>query len=244
MATSTQWRINVTDNNDRTSMGFAEVWLRTGAGVAMGSGTPSASSEFSGTWAATKAVDRVTSTYWATATTVSGWWQFTFDSTVDITHYEIQGHDTTSLLDATPKDWTLEYYNGSSWVAVDTRAGVVGWSAGEIKSFVVGSGVTLQNSQTAVEVLRLPTAPNLQLTASVVEVLRSNGVETFTPTLQRILSMDYVFGGQPFVQLAADDIDTSTLDFAHGAQPFSALHVLSDVAPPEISARPQVFCCT
>jgi hypothetical protein len=38
-----------------------------------------------------------------------------------------------------PRDWTLQGWNGSSWVTVDTRSGVGPWLGSEIREFAVAS---------------------------------------------------------------------------------------------------------
>lgn len=91
----------------------------------------------------------------------------------------------------------------------------------------------LRTSQVVAEVLRLPTAPALQTSSLVVEVLRINGTESsiFTSSLDRTLSMEYVFNGQPFIQLAKSSVDTYGLDFAFEGQPFTATSL--PAPPPE-----------
>lgn len=41
-----------------------------------------------------------------------------------------------------PKDWTLEYWNGSSWVVLDTQSGQISWTIDEVRNFTISSPVS------------------------------------------------------------------------------------------------------
>lgn len=38
-----------------------------------------------------------------------------------------------------PTAWTFDYWNGSSWVTLDTQSGITSWGASELKSFTISS---------------------------------------------------------------------------------------------------------
>lgn len=124
---STKWRLNISANNGRSTLQIEEIELRATAGGSdqCSGGTADASSEYNATYSAEKAFDNSTSTYWATASGVtSAWIEYTFTSAVSILEYEIVASST----DGAPKAWTLEYWNGSSWVVADQRDDEVYWS--------------------------------------------------------------------------------------------------------------------
>jgi hypothetical protein len=98
------------------------------------SGTPSASTEDSSTYAAWKAMDGNTSSYWRTTSAgkTNCSLQYEFTSSKTITKYAITAPSTTSY---TPKSWTFEGFNGSTWDTLDSQTNITSWSAGEKKSY-------------------------------------------------------------------------------------------------------------
>ena len=64
------------------------------------------------------------------------WWQINFGSAKTIKQYKIKQYASNYPAISA---WTLQYYNGSSWVTADTRTGITSWVGQEIKTFTVSS---------------------------------------------------------------------------------------------------------
>lgn len=62
------------------------------------------------------------------------WWEYNFATSKAIKEYTLRSHSTSPTR---PSAWTLEYWNGSSWVVMDTRSGVTWASVEETKVFSV-----------------------------------------------------------------------------------------------------------
>jgi hypothetical protein len=58
--------------------------------------------------------------------------QFDFPAALTIVEYRILGPLTGSYA---PRTWTFEYWDGSAWQVLDTRANIISWGSGELKSF-------------------------------------------------------------------------------------------------------------
>ena len=98
-------------------------------------GTPSASSEFGGSFVAANAFDDDAATSWASAFNgTPEWVRYDIPVTDIATVYSIQASLTLPL--KTPEDWTFEGFNGSTWDILDTQTGFATWTAGQIRTFV------------------------------------------------------------------------------------------------------------
>ncbi len=139
MAAHRYWRIHITAIQGlETFMAMAEVQMRTSVGGAdqCTGGTASASDEFSASFAASKAVDDDAATAWS-CNTATNWWKYDFGTAKDIVEYTIQAHN--SVPDRSPKDFTLQWSDDdTNWTTADTQAGITGWTAGMVKTFVPG----------------------------------------------------------------------------------------------------------
>lgn len=148
MTTSTKWRINVTANNGSTAyLGVSELQFRTVPGTPepFAGGTFTASSE-DYLDNALEAIDGDSTTYWSTQfNTLTGWLQYEYASAVEILSYALGSIDSAAT--KAPKDWTLEYWDGSAWQVADTRSGQ-SWtnSTSEVREYVVGGGATVIRS--------------------------------------------------------------------------------------------------
>lgn len=100
-------------------------------------GTASASSEYGGNTAA-EAFDDTAGTKWRGDTAVE-WLEYDFGTNKTIRRYTVTADDNA---DHAPKDWTFEYYNGSSWVVADVVTGETSWGTGEQRSFDVDDSYT------------------------------------------------------------------------------------------------------
>lgn len=138
--TSTQWRLlfpsGTTTNNPTTSIDVEiyEVEMRATSGGAdqCTGGTASASSEFSGSFVASRAFDNNTGTQWAStnAGNNGSWLQYTFASAVAVNEVTVKGNPSTG-----PTSLRLQYYDGSTWQTYIESAGPLSWSSGETKTF-------------------------------------------------------------------------------------------------------------
>jgi hypothetical protein len=96
-------------------------------------GTVRASDELNATYVAWKAFDGQLSTEWAPNGT-TGWLEYEFTTPQIITRYVLQCAQAD--IQFYPKDWTIEAWNGSTWVVLDTRTNITSWaSTTELKSF-------------------------------------------------------------------------------------------------------------
>jgi hypothetical protein len=66
------------------------------------------------------------------------WIGYEFPSSRTITRYALQ-YANGSITTRAPKNWTLEAFNGSAWVAVDTRSNEVNWTGFERREYTVAS---------------------------------------------------------------------------------------------------------
>jgi hypothetical protein len=67
-------------------------------------------------------------------------WIYTFAAQTTVVEYVIQA--SAGFPEGAPKDFTLDYYDGSVWVAADTRTGVAAWSAGESRTYAAVTAIT------------------------------------------------------------------------------------------------------
>ena len=142
--------------------GYTDNLIPTMASNSMPSGTASASTEFDSGYAAWKAMDRATSTLWAT--TVIGvtpcWLEYEFAASKTITKYTITA---TSNPDGAPNTWEFQGYNGSSWDALDTQSSIV-FTASEKKEYTFSNStaytryriyITANNGRTTTQIAEL-----------------------------------------------------------------------------------------
>lgn len=131
-------------------IGSASVWfvgnpslalIPTMTGSTTPSGTASADSEYSATYAAWKTMDNSSTTYWGNAlSALPHWVEYDFPSgTKTVTRYELTASPSSGgTLNNNPKTWNLQGWNGSTWVTVDTQTFT--WSSlGQLQSFNVSS---------------------------------------------------------------------------------------------------------
>ena len=66
------------------------------------------------------------------------WIGYNFGSDRLVTQYQLR-NSNGSLTSRAPKDWTLQGWNGSSWVTVDTRTNQTGWVSGTPRTYNVAT---------------------------------------------------------------------------------------------------------
>jgi hypothetical protein len=137
------WRLYITAAQSSAETDLAEFYLCTtvgGASVATG-GTASADTTFSGTYVPANAFDGNNTTSWASASTaMPHWLQYDFGAgnAKDIVQWGIQSIFTSGYSQYTPKDFSLQYSDdGTTWTALDTIVGAVGWTGTESRMFTV-----------------------------------------------------------------------------------------------------------
>lgn len=102
-------------------------------------GTATASTSFS-TNTPDKAFNDSAADGWSTSgASDAAWLEYDFGTTKTIRQYTIDIFGASNY----PVAFTFQYYNGSSWVTVDTRSGL-SWTSGEKKTFTVATAATAQ----------------------------------------------------------------------------------------------------
>jgi len=103
-------------------------------------GRISRSGVYSSEYEAFNAFDATASLWLSAAFETPAWLQVDwFDCPRTITGYAVKFANGSSLTTRAPKDWTLEGYDGSSWVVVDSQANQTGWLGVERRAFVVAA---------------------------------------------------------------------------------------------------------
>jgi len=104
------------------------------------SGTAAASSIFSGSYDAFKAMDG-TGARWHTASTTTGWLTYDFGSGSGFVPlgYTITG---SSEVTKSPKTWTFDGWNGVGWDTLDTQTNAPSWSASEKRTYYPSPEIT------------------------------------------------------------------------------------------------------
>lgn len=112
----------------------------THTGPTSSSGTASASSELSGSYPAWKAFDGLggASNAWvaqsASSVGTPEWISYAWSGpSRSVGSYSIQA--TNSDFNRAPRDWTLQGWDGSAWLTLDTRSGQTGWTADQVRTF-------------------------------------------------------------------------------------------------------------
>lgn len=123
MPSSTRWRVLVTATGSTPAgaVVVSEIEMHTsigGANVCTG-GTPSASSA-QASFPVANAFDGNSSNFWASATPPTQWIEYQFASAQDIVEFAITAAPDANVF-AAPRDFQLQYFDGSSWVSTISR---------------------------------------------------------------------------------------------------------------------------
>ncbi|WP_176835549.1 MULTISPECIES: chitobiase/beta-hexosaminidase C-terminal domain-containing protein [unclassified Paenibacillus] len=101
-------------------------------------GTASASSYFGDNYAPYKAFDHLDLEHaWITNGVAEGWLAFQFPTPKQVVSYKILPRNEITAIQASPKAWTFEGFNGIRWNVLATETNVTDWSLREFKSFNV-----------------------------------------------------------------------------------------------------------
>jgi len=106
------------------------------------SGVALASSTMTG-YDAYKAFDKVDgsdSSCWISNNIATGWLEYDFDLPKIIKKYTLTHYYST--ITWSPKSWTFEGWNGSSWVVLDTQTNITNWYNGSIKEFNIANNIS------------------------------------------------------------------------------------------------------
>lgn len=135
--TAQRWRVNITDNNGGASITLAEMMFFDNSlnAIPTTGGTPSASSNYSGSFDAAKAFDKDYASRWSTASTATGWLEYQFAAPVLPNIIGLMAGNNASADDQAPMDFSLQYHDGSDWVDSLTVTGETGWSQLELRLF-------------------------------------------------------------------------------------------------------------
>jgi hypothetical protein len=117
--------------------------IMTGSNAPAGSVTRSGA--FSAEYEAWKAFDDPSSTsMWISGLRQSpAWIAYQMPSgNVTLHRYAITFHNGASLTSRAPKDWTLQGWNGTSWVVIDTRSNQTNWAGYERREFTLATPAT------------------------------------------------------------------------------------------------------
>lgn len=135
------YRLNITDNNGRSTINIAEAQVRAtvGGGDQAVSGGAFASSTSGASFEAFRAFDDNAGTFWASASAVTA---ATLSADlgsgreIAAAQYALQARADAN--DGSPKDWTFEGSNDlETWDTLDTVTGETGWSNGELRVYTV-----------------------------------------------------------------------------------------------------------
>lgn len=132
---STKWRLYITATSGSSYANIAEFGMHEsvgGANVCTG-GTATASSSYDSSSLPANAFDADSSTLWANLSAVPQWLQYEFGAAKTIVEYTVQ----KALIGVgMAQDWDLQYYDGATWQTVDSQSNQVGWTAGEVRTYV------------------------------------------------------------------------------------------------------------
>jgi len=139
-AQSSRWRIYISDVGSNGYPSLAEVEMRSGIGgadIAIG-GAVSASSNWGADYPANAFDDNLT-TFWAggvPVTTSASWLEYTFASSVAIREISLSARNDT-WSDQAPRDFELQYWDGTAWLAAISRLAEPAWGVGEQRIYSV-----------------------------------------------------------------------------------------------------------
>lgn len=151
MAESTQWRVYITDNNGHGSFtGTTEVVMSTevGGATACVGGIPLSSSNHNSYPTADAFNGSTSDRGWVTLSGESApsYIGYEFAAAVQIVEFRLYGNNAAFFgVGFDPKDFELQYFDGSVWVTVSSFTDETGWSSFEERIYegdTSGPGIT------------------------------------------------------------------------------------------------------
>jgi hypothetical protein len=130
---------------------------------------------YSSSYEAWQAFDSTIGSLWLSNMYTSSVWidyEWGGGATKVVSSYEIKYNNGSCCEQRGPKNWTLQGWNGSSWVTVDTVTNQTGWYANPYRTFTVDSQgcyskyrlvVTADNYNNATYPITLVSIASLQL---------------------------------------------------------------------------------
>lgn len=112
-------------------------------------------------------------TYQTTTGVTAAWISYTFPTSKVINKYILSNDASTAY---TPKTWTFEAYNGTSWVVLDSQANIT-WSANENKVFNYTNSISYTSYR-----LNVSAANNTTFRIGELEVYNVDTIAPSTPT--------------------------------------------------------------
>lgn len=135
---STTWRLFITANVGHTNTTIVDLRMKDDLNVLLdySSATISSSTQFSAAYQAEYAVDQNSDTRWASdnTNTFPQWLEIEFPTAQEVSAFSIEGFGGTSGID-NPRDFELQYHDGTNWIAAGTFTNEIGWTGGEIREF-------------------------------------------------------------------------------------------------------------
>ena len=148
IASSTAMTAIIASSTARTALDASSpVQIPTMTSTTAPSGVSAASTvNANAAYASWAAFDKNPATYWATAdyAITNGWISYTFSSAVWVYSYSILISSANVTLNCTPKNISLQAFNGTAWITVDTR---VALNVSTLQRFTVASPVSAKYTQ-------------------------------------------------------------------------------------------------
>jgi hypothetical protein len=145
MPSSTKWRIyvNATQGGSATAINEIEMRSSIGGSNLCSGGTATASANIGAPYAPGSAFDGNTSTYWYSGGSGAQWIQYEFGSAQDIVEFLVRAPGAGGDAISAPRDFDLQYWNGSSWVTTISRE-FEGFAANQVRVYSVSAPTVAQ----------------------------------------------------------------------------------------------------
>lgn len=193
-------------SNQDTDVNLSSKTVNTYGSNTTTGGTATADSNFGAGYEADKAFDSNNATYWLSANSALPHnLEYQHASAKTIRKYTIIA-PPAAVADATmaPKTWTFEYYNGSTWIVVDTQTLVANWTANESRSYTFSSAASAAN-------WRINTTATQNGTFASIAELQMNEVSAYTDGATKL--------AQSFTIASTTTVDTVKLWLKKVASP-------------------------
>jgi hypothetical protein len=138
----TFWRIRATTVDGGTAFGVMEMEWRDGGGTDQASGGKAfaSSNDNSANWPELAYNDAPTTTPWASFGAPPAWNGYRWSGSTDIRAIAVTAR-TDGFHSQSPKDFVIEYWDGSAYQTAYTPSSQTGWTSGETRVFSWGSVV-------------------------------------------------------------------------------------------------------
>lgn len=236
------WRILVSDTNGTSACSATKIEMRetaSGADVT-GSGTASASSENSGTFAASKAFDGNAGTFWVSAGVLPHYWiAYDFGSGNNKTITEIVWQSRTDGFSGeAPNTFAVQQSSdGSTWLTTWLVKGSASWSTGETRTFTKTAPDTATHAYWRMRCVLSQDGFNLGLAELEFRATAGGADQTSGGTVIKSGEFDATTGPSGSAATNAFDNDTSTGWGIVGTTGWIGYHFASAVAVLQIAVN-------